>query len=78
MARTKKEIEIPKCPICGGEMPYEPINCNFEHMIGRAGWHMSFNPRMNMCRECSKSLLDHVETWFTRRNKTNTYKKFSR
>lgn len=44
MARPKKEVEIPKCPICGEEMPYEAISCNFEQLSGRAEWHMSFNP----------------------------------
>lgn len=73
----KKNKEPVLCPICGKEMVGDPYQCNFEQMVGRACWHLSFQPRMNMCHECSQNLLSYVERWFKTCNKTNIYKKFA-
>lgn len=78
MPRPKKEKEYPKCPICGGDIKSEPYRCNFETFAGRAGWHMSFYPKINMCQDCSDALLASLERWFATRDKTGICKKFSR
>ena len=73
----KKNKEPVLCPICGKEMVGDPYQCNFEQMVGAAGWHLPLQPRMNMCHECSQNLLNYVERWFKTCNKTNIYKKFA-
>ena len=72
-----KKKEPTYCPLCGKEMVGEPYQCNFEHMAGRAGWHMTFEPRMSFFHECSQNLLNYLERWFKTCNKTNKYKKFA-
>lgn len=75
----RKRIEKQRtCPICGSVVEdYGDLNkCNFEIMTGRAGWHMSFQPRMEMCGECSDKLLTYIEKWFLFCDKTHIYKKF--
>lgn len=75
MPRPKKEEEIIKCPICEGEMNVE-YDCHMEHFLGRANWHMSFKPRLTMCKQCSDKLLLAVENWYKERNKTNHFNKW--
>lgn len=75
MPRLKSERTTPKCPLCGGNMPVE-YACNFEQMTQRASWHISFNPRMTFCDDCSKELLNSVEKWYKKRNVTSKYSKF--
>lgn len=74
MPRQKQENKT-ICPVCGKEFDGNLIPCNFEQIMGRASWDMSFNPKMNMCRTCSDLLLAHIEKWFSTTNKTNFYKK---
>jgi len=76
MARPKKEAETPKCPLCGAEMLVE-YSCNMESFVGRASWHMDFKPRIVMCKDCSSELLQFVNQWYKRRNKTGVYDKWS-
>lgn len=76
MARPKKEAEGPKCPLCGGDMPVE-YSCHMEQFSGRAGWHMSFKPRLTMCHTCSDELLKTIESWYKKRNKTKQFDKWN-
>ncbi len=77
MARPKKEKEAAFCPICGKEMlGGDPIKLNLEQLSGRAGYHFSFETRMEMCPECSSSLITYLERWFKANDKTHKYKKF--
>ena len=74
MARTKQQASTPKCPICGGDMPIEYI-ANFEQITGRAGWHLQFAPRMNMCSQCNSDLIKAFSKWFKSAYKTGEYAK---
>ena len=77
MARPKKEKVVVLCPICGKEMVGgDPIKLNLEQLTGRAGYHFSFASRMEMCPECSSSLINYLERWFKANDKTHKYKKF--
>lgn len=70
-----KKKEPNKCPICGKEVKTDNFRCNFEQMTGRAGWHLTFQPKVEMCDECSRKLLDYIERWFKVCNKTDIYRK---
>lgn len=70
----KKEPVV--CDVCGCQVESGIVYpVNFEHMLGLAGWHMTFEPRMNLCHECSRNLLAYVERWFKFCDKTHKYKK---
>lgn len=74
MGRTK-EPEI--CKLCGRPITGgDPYRVNFEAMVDRAGWNMSFQPKMVICRDCSDNMLAYLEKWFKFCNKTDEYKKF--
>lgn len=74
-----KKKEPILCPLCGREVTGgDMYQCNFEQFAGRAEWHMSFEPRITMCHECSQTLLNYMERWFKTCDKTHTYKKFSK
>lgn len=75
MARHK-EVVVNKCHICGEPMIVE-YPMNMEIFSGRAGWNMSFYPKINMCKNCSDNLLEYMEKWFKHCNKTNECKKFN-
>lgn len=75
MAIKNKTSQI--CPLCGKEMQII-YGYNFEQLTQRAGWNMSFEPRMNICKDCSTELLASLEAWFKKRNKSNKYKKFTK
>jgi len=77
MGRPKKEeIEVPKCPVCGGKMIEQPIKCNMEALDGRASWHLDFQSKILMCRACSNNMIETLNKWFKNRNKTNIYSKY--
>lgn len=75
MARPKKVNEYQACPICGSAMPVV-YSCNIEVFSGRAGWHLNFNPRINMCSNCSNELLKSINSWYKKQNKTGLNDKF--
>lgn len=74
MARPKTEKLIPACPICGGEMRVEYI-ANMNQIVGTADWHLDFSPRLKMCGECHKSLIEVTNKWFKKQDKTGFYRK---
>ena len=72
----RKEKEKPFCPVCGKETKENELySCNFETMAGRAGWNLTFYPKMKMCHECSNNLLNYIERWFKVSDKTGYFKK---
>ena len=74
MARPKAEKLVPSCPICGNPMKVE-YGANMTQIAGTAEWHLDFSPRIKMCAECHKSLVDVVNKWFKKQDKTGFYKK---
>ena len=71
MGRPKIQTEIPKCPICGKDMIEQPIKCNMDVLEGRAPWHLNFKSNIIMCRKCSNSLIETLNSWFEKNNKTS-------
>ena len=60
MGRTK-EPEI--CKLCGRPITGgDPYRVNFEAMVDRAGWNMSFQPKMVICHDCSDNMLAYLES----------------
>lgn len=74
MSRIKQTVDVPKCPICGGDMPVG-YTANFEQLTGRAEWHLPFASRMKMCDKCNGDLLKAVGYWYKHVNKTDEYSK---
>ena len=74
MARPKAEKLIPACPICGNNMQVE-YNANMNQIAGTADWHLDFTPRIKMCADCNRSLVEAVNKWFKKQDKTGFYKK---
>lgn len=75
VVKRLKAKEPVYCKLCGREVKEPQYDINFEPMVGRAGWHMTFNTRMRVCGECSQNLIAYVEKWFRFCNKTDIYKK---
>ena len=74
MARTKQIAPMPKCPLCGGDMPVE-YTANFEQLTGRAEWHLPFASHIKMCCKCNSDLLKAVGHWFRHVDSTGEYAK---
>lgn len=74
MARTKQAVDLPKCPLCGGDMPTE-YTVNFEQVTGRADYRLPFASRMKMCSKCNADLIKGLTFWFHHVNKMDEYKK---
>lgn len=74
MARPKAEKLIPACPICGNPMLVEYV-ANMTQIVGTAEWHLDFAPRIKMCADCHKSLVEMANRWFKKQDKTGYYRK---
>ena len=74
MATPKAEKLIPACPICGNNMQVE-YSANMNQIAGTADWHLDFSPRIKMCADCNRSLVEAVNKGFRHRDKTGFYRK---